>query len=89
MKEANKLIEALKRDGNKHEELLEILLCPLEHLKNCDENRYWDVTTRLHSDYGNILGDNLDTYINMDRAYINDKDAQEGKAFREWKAKSF
>lgn len=40
----------------------------------------------LYSDYYGSVPDNVDTYFKMAKAFLEDKDAPEGKAFRYYKA---
>ena len=40
----------------------------------------------VYSDYYGIVNDTVDTYYRLALAFIEDKDAPEGKAFRYWKA---
>lgn len=40
----------------------------------------------LYSDYYGSVPDNVDTYFKMAKAFLEDKDAPEGKAFRYFKA---
>ena len=40
----------------------------------------------MYSDYYGSVPDNVDTYFKMAKAFLEDKDAPEGKAFRYYKA---
>ena len=40
----------------------------------------------LYSDYFGAVSDNVDTYFKMAKAFLEDKDAPEGKAYRYFKA---
>ncbi len=40
------------------------------------------VMNMMHSDYYNVVGHNDDVYIKMSLAFLEDKDAKAGKAFR-------
>lgn len=52
---------------------------------NCFDFYY--LMNMLYSDYEDIFSDNVDTYIKMACAYIDDPDADDGKVFRIWKSK--
>lgn len=47
-------------------------------------NQYdWNyVMNMIYSDYCEILGDNVSSYVRMAQKFLNDKDAPEGKALR-------
>ena len=40
----------------------------------------------LYSDYYGAVPDNVESYFKMAKAFLEDKDAPEGKAFRYYKA---
>ena len=44
------------------------------------------LTNMLYSDYYGAVPDNVESYFKMAKAFLEDKDAPEGKAFRYYKA---
>lgn len=54
-----------------------------------DKFNKWDwyyVLNMIHSDYYKAIGGNTSMYFQLAKAWITDKDAPEGKAFRYWSA---
>lgn len=52
----------------------------------------WDfyyLMNMLYSDYKEILGTDVATYVKMALAYIDDPDADKGKVFRIWKSRFY
>ena len=45
---------------------------------------FYYVINMLHSDFSKILGSDNSAYIKMAKAYVQDPDASEGKAFEIW-----
>lgn len=50
--------------------------------KNFNEYDWNYVMNMIYSDYCNVLGDNLVSYIKLSHKFLDDKDAPEGKALR-------
>lgn len=48
---------------------------------------FYYVMNMLHSDFSKILGDDVKTYTEMTRAYIDDPDAEDSKVYCIWKAR--
>lgn len=54
-----------------------------------DKFNRWDwfyTLNMIYSDYYNVIGSDTNMYIKMAAAFLNDKDAPEGKAFKYWMA---
>ena len=54
-----------------------------------DKFNRWDfyyVLNMIYSDYYNVIGSDTNMYIKMANAFLSDKDAPEGKAWKYWMA---
>lgn len=45
---------------------------------------FYYVMNMMHSDYADVLGSDVGTYVKMAKAYMEDPDAAEGKVFCTW-----
>ena len=51
-------------------------------LRNYNQYDWNYVMNMMYSDYCEVLGDNVSSYVRMAQKFLNDKDAPEGKALR-------
>lgn len=54
-----------------------------QHNIKCKADFYY-VLNMLYSDFAEVMGGDIGTYVKLAKAYMNDPDAPEGKAFRIW-----
>lgn len=54
-----------------------------------DKYDFYYVMNMLYSDFSGVVGNDVNTYFKIAKAYIDDPDASEGKAFCLWKARFF
>lgn len=47
---------------------------------------FYVVMNMMYSDYGKVLGEDIETYIKMTKAFLEDKDAKDGKLYNYWKS---
>lgn len=59
--------------------------------QNLSYNKYdfYYVVNMLYSDFSNVLGNDASMYLKMAKAYMDDPDASEDKAYCMWKARFF
>lgn len=51
------------------------------NLNNLDKNEFNVVMNMSYSDYKDVFGDNLELYVKFSNAFIDDKDAIDGKVY--------
>ena len=54
-----------------------------------DKYDFYYVINMLYSDFSEVVGNDANTYFKMAKAYLDDPDASEGKAYCLWKARFF
>lgn len=52
---------------------------------NLEPIDFYVVINMMYNDYAKVIGDDLDMYVKLSRAWLKDEDAKEGKLYEYWK----
>lgn len=56
---------------------------------DCNKYDFYYVMNMLYSDFSSVVGSDANIYMKMSKAYMDDPDAAEGKAYCLWKTRFF